>query len=182
MLFLLVQTCYEPWRWVFLEMPTAAQPSRNSQHFMESKGSQPSLQEPATGLWWCQHNVTRWLKAGMVEQEPADARQWHSKHISTATNKHTTKELLEAEFSVWSKPRLYSEYTVANVYERVSWWASSCSSHLQAEEKPEVRTFFLLKRRPHFRTHKSLQEKNLFMGPNRTWNQDLLCWWGPAVI
>jgi hypothetical protein len=57
----------------------------------------------------------------MVEQEVAVTRQWRSEHISTATNKHTTKELLEAEFSVSSKQRLYSEYTAAKVYERVSW-------------------------------------------------------------
>jgi hypothetical protein len=55
--------------------------------------------------------VTWWLKTRIVEQEQRPiARQWRSKSISAAMNKHKTiEELLEAVSSVWSVPRLYNE-------------------------------------------------------------------------
>jgi hypothetical protein len=54
--------------------------------------------------------MTWQLKAGIVEEEAAIARQRHGKHISTAMNKHETiEELLEAVFSMQSAPRLYNE-------------------------------------------------------------------------
>jgi hypothetical protein len=37
------------------------------------------------------------MKAGILQQEAAIARQWRGKHDSTAVNQHeTTEELLEA--------------------------------------------------------------------------------------
>jgi hypothetical protein len=46
-----------------------------------------------------------------------------------------------------------------------------------------VRPLPSMKRRPHFKTCKSLgKNKNTVMGPGGSWNQDLLCWWGPAAI
>jgi hypothetical protein len=51
----------------------------------------------------------QWLKAGILKLEEAPiATQRRGKH-SAATNQHaTTEELLEAVFSMWSAPRLYS--------------------------------------------------------------------------
>jgi hypothetical protein len=46
----------------------------------------------------------------MEQEEAAIARQRRGKHVSAATNQHATIEgVLEAVFSVWSVPRLYSE-------------------------------------------------------------------------
>jgi hypothetical protein len=45
-----------------------------------------------------------------------------------------------------------------------------------------VRPIFSQKRRPHFKTFKSLEKKNMVMCLDRTWNQELLCWWGPTAI
>jgi hypothetical protein len=64
-----------------------------------------------------------------------------------------TEELLEAVFSKQSMPRLYNEN-----WSRV------------------VRPLLLQKGRPHFKTRKSLEKKNMVMGPDRTGHQELLCW------
>jgi hypothetical protein len=71
--------------------------------------------------------VTSRLKAGIVEQEEADiARQRLGKHISAANNQQAKiQELLEAMFSVWSAPKLYSEYQLE---ELVSWRLQSAVS------------------------------------------------------
>jgi hypothetical protein len=43
-------------------------------------------------------------------EETAVVRQWLNKHVSAATDIHsTTEELLETVFSMWSGLRLYSE-------------------------------------------------------------------------
>jgi hypothetical protein len=56
------------------------------------------------------HNVIQWLKARIVVEQVAVARQQHGNHVSTAMNKHaTTEELLEAVFFVWSVLMLYSK-------------------------------------------------------------------------
>jgi hypothetical protein len=57
-----------------------------------------------------------------MEQEPAAvARQRRGIHVSTATNQHVTIDvLLEAVFSVWSAPRLYSEDQQQQEVTRVS--------------------------------------------------------------
>jgi hypothetical protein len=50
------------------------------------------------------------LKAKIVENEVVVARQCHSKHVSAATNQHTTtEEWLEVAFSMWYALKLYSE-------------------------------------------------------------------------
>jgi hypothetical protein len=55
--------------------------------------------------------VTSHLNGGIVEtEETAVARQRRDRHLSAATDTHTTLEkLLEAMFSVWYVPRLYRE-------------------------------------------------------------------------
>jgi hypothetical protein len=57
------------------------------------------------------HTVTWRQKAGLMDQtNAATARQQRSKHVSAAKTKHTTmEEPLNAVFSMWSMPRLYSE-------------------------------------------------------------------------
>jgi copper oxidase (laccase) domain-containing protein len=48
--------------------------------------------------------VTRWLKARILEQaEVVIARQWHGKHVSTATDTDATTE--DAILSMQSTPR-----------------------------------------------------------------------------
>lgn len=60
------------------------------------------------------------------------------------------------------------------------------SSH-SAEEREwpvVVRPLLLSKKRPHYKAHESLGERNkhMVMGPNGTWNQDSLWSQGPAAI
>jgi hypothetical protein len=51
------------------------------------------------------------MKAEIADPENTSiAKQWHGKHLSALTNNHaTTKELLEAVFSVQSVRRLCKE-------------------------------------------------------------------------
>jgi hypothetical protein len=59
-----------------------------------------------------ENSIVTWrLKAGVVEQEEtAVCRQRRGKHVSRATNQHTTiKEMLDAMFSMRPLSRLYSE-------------------------------------------------------------------------
>jgi hypothetical protein len=53
-------------------------------------------------------------------EETAIARQWHTKHMSAATDTRIewVEELLEAVFSVWSVPRLYNENLWANWFKQ----------------------------------------------------------------
>jgi hypothetical protein len=55
--------------------------------------------------------VTSHLNGRISEpEEMAVPRQWHGKHVSTATGtSETIEELWEVLFSVWSMPRLYNE-------------------------------------------------------------------------
>lgn len=49
------------------------------------------------------------MTAGIVQQKAAIIRQWHGKHIPTATNKHTiTEKLLELMLYISSMQRLRS--------------------------------------------------------------------------
>jgi hypothetical protein len=46
-----------------------------------------------------------------------------------------------------------------------------------------IRPLLSLKKRPHFKTFKSLgRNKNITMGTDATRNQDFLCWRGPAAL
>jgi hypothetical protein len=54
--------------------------------------------------------MTRGLKARTVEaEETADVRERLGTHASAVTDKHATRELLEAVFSMLSVPMLYTD-------------------------------------------------------------------------
>jgi hypothetical protein len=54
--------------------------------------------------------VAWWLKAAIVHQETAIARQWRGKAVSVEMNQHaTTEEVLEAVSAMLSVKRLYNK-------------------------------------------------------------------------